>query len=82
MSFHNETMHPSTKGLMATLMEGPDSYECLETWRKVEGLSDERTADLYAQIEEAFNSKPIDSVPMAEAASILSGILWNNEVVA
>lgn len=82
MSFHNETMHPSTKGLMATLMEGPDSYECLETWRKVEDLSDERVAALYARIEEAFDSRPIDSLRIEEAASIVSGLLWENEVVA
>lgn len=79
MNFLNETVHPNTLGLTATLVEGADSYEGLETWRKVKGLSDEKAADLYARIEEAFDSKPINSISVQTAGSMISKALWQNE---
>lgn len=79
MNFINETVHPYTKGLTATLLEEADSYEGLERWRKVKDLSDEKAADLYARIEEAFDSKPINTITAPTAASILSRALWQNE---
>lgn len=78
-SFDNETMHPKAESLCATLMEGPDSYEGLELWRKLEGYYDEKAADLYARIEDSFDAKPIHTITRPQAVSMLSRSLWAND---
>jgi hypothetical protein len=77
----NETLHPKAESLFATIIEGPDSYEGLETWRKLEGYYDEKAADLYARIEDSFDAKPINSLTKPQAVSMLSRSLWANDKV-
>lgn len=75
----NETMHPKAVGLYATIMEGPECYEGLERWRKEQGLTDDKTADLYARIEDSFDSIPVSSINKPNAVSLLSRSLWAND---
>ena len=78
MTIINETQHPAAVGLFATLSEGPGSYECLIAWRRIRGLSEEKAADLYARIEEAFSGL-FGATPTDEAVTMLSRALWQND---
>jgi len=85
--FLNETLHPEAADLfdMIRLCEVKDQaddayfYSPLAMWQGSRGMRDEKTADLYARIEEAFTTKPLHGVPRLSAIGILSKCLWQND---
>jgi len=85
--FLNETLHPEAADLfdMIRLCEVRDQaddakfYNPLVEWQGSRGMRDEKTADLYARIEEAFTAKPLHSLSRLTAISMLSRSLWQNE---
>lgn len=85
MSFINETIHPLAGDLSAIILrankafddEGDISqcfYDELETWRKCGDWTDEKTADLYARVEDIEGGLNVPAY-----ASRLSKCLWMNE---
>lgn len=91
MNFLNETLHPKAKALLTVIgaawddydnggkEEEPTFYVTLEAWRKIEGLTDEKTADLYARLQESLG--PYGGLTNETYISKISKALWQNERV-
>jgi len=83
--FLNETMHPKAQALYNTMClcavrddaGNPDFYVPLENFRKAQGWSDEKAADLYARIEEGFTGFYTDGTTALVTA--LSKFMWAND---
>lgn len=85
MPFLNETQHPLAHSLHAHLLhsmgrfglEDPEFYKPLEVFRNAQAWGEEKSADLYALIEDSFDG---DWIMMGEEdrTTILSRCLWKN----
>lgn len=81
--FLNETMHPLTSELFNVIEKcgnlrehgDYDYYAPLVEWWKGQNLTEEKAADLYSRVAEAFEGRPLHSVPRGFAASLLSKCL-------
>ena len=78
--FLNETLHPKAADLFSVLAGGVDNYDVLTIWRIDNTDSEEQAAELYAHIEDAFNSVPVHTVSRLAAVSMLSRCLWKARV--
>lgn len=87
MSFLNETLHPKAHALnnhilaAAYLDDMMDSqfYTPLQCWQTAQSMTDEKTADLYARMEDAFDSGQFLSLTQAAQVTALSRCLWAND---
>lgn len=90
MPFLNETVHPKAQSLINHLLlcackrDNGDSqfYKPLASWQAAQGMSDERTSDLYARLEEAYTKGGFLAVNDSHRISAVSKALWANEVIA
>lgn len=88
MAFLNETLHPKASSLVAHIMLAavkkdkaePTFYQPLEQWRVAQGLTDDKAADLYARIEEAFDGKFLE-LTAGQRVSTVSRCLWESDEV-
>lgn len=78
--FLNETVHHQATTLYAILAKGEDNYGALNQWQLEHSASDDQTAELYAHIEDAFNSKPVHTISPVNAMSMVSKCLWKARV--
>lgn len=87
MTFLNETLHPKATSLVNHLINcvvrrhrnDPDFYYPLNCWKDANDLSDEKAADLYARVEEAFPLGNFLEVDRALRLSAVSKAMWAND---
>ena len=85
--FLNETLHPKAQSLInhiincACRKDKHDSqfYTPLEYWKQANNLSDEKAADLYARLEEAYPHGGFLAVSSTDRMRVVSLALWQND---
>ena len=87
MTFLNETVHPKAQSLInhiincACRKDKSDSqfYNPLNFWKGANNLSDEKTADLYARLEDSFKHGGFLACSAEYRMSVVSHDLWAND---
>lgn len=87
MPFLNETLHPKAVSLRnhiaaAYYKEAADDaqfYTPLMLWQTAQGMTDDKTADLYTRIEETFSDAPFPEHDTDTQVGWLSRCLWAND---
>ena len=85
--FLNETLHPKAQSLInhiincACRKDNHDSqfYNPLKFWREANNLSEEKTADLYARLEDAYPYGGFLAVSSTDRMAVVSKALWAND---
>lgn len=88
MEFLNASLHPKAHALAnhillaATKHDKHSStfYNPLIFWQQAQDMTDDKTADLYARIEEAFIPGSYFTVSHGERVSKISKALWGNDL--
>lgn len=85
-AFINETIHPQARSLLNRILSCPSQdkgdlgfYYPLQFWGKAKGVSDEKLADLYARLEEAYPRGGFFAIPDALRINYVSKALWAND---
>lgn len=87
MTFLNETVHPKAQALINHIIacacrhDRHDSqfYNPLKFWREAQDLSEEKTADLYARLEDAYPRGGFLAVSDEHRMARVSKALWAND---
>lgn len=85
--FLNETLHPKAQSLINHIINAAcrkdrhesQFYNPLKFWREANNLSDEKTADLYARLEDAYPRGGFLEIDNNNRIAAVSKALWAND---